>query len=131
MSNNSSVTQLKDDLTDANYPKVSTFDGSKSASSAETIVDFLQNFDWRSTQLQDIPGIGPKSVECLVEGGISTVQQLVGTYMGFVEPGDESKVINDKFYKWFKEKSPKSNGHTVTFAVAHLADKYGIVLYET
>ena len=106
------------------------FDGSKSASSAETIVDFLENFTWRCCQIQDVPGIGAKSAEALERHGISTIQQLLGTYMGFVEPESESSEINNKFYKWFKEKSPNANGHTVTFAIAHLADKYGIVLYE-
>ena len=81
-------------------------------------------------ELQDVPGIGSKSAEALATHGISTIQQLVGAYMGFVEPNAESNEINNKFYKWFKEKSPNANGHTVTFAIAHLADKYGIVLYE-
>lgn len=110
--------------------QMAPFDGSKSASSAETIMDFLENFTWRYCELQDVPGIGAKSVEALGLQGISTIQQLVGTYMGFVEPNAESNEINNKFYKWFKEKSPNANGHTVTFAIAHLADKYGIVLYE-
>ena len=110
--------------------QMAQFDGSKSASSAETIVDFLENFTWRCCELQDVPGIGSKSAEALATHGISTIQQLVGAYMGFVEPNAESNEINNKFYKWFKEKSPNANGHTVTFAIAHLADKYGIVLYE-
>lgn len=110
--------------------QMAPFDGSKSASSAETIVDFLENFTWRCCELEDVPGIGAKSVEALGLHGISTIQQLVGTYMGFVEINAESNEINNKFYNWFKEKSPNANGHTVTFAIAHLADKYGIVLYE-
>lgn len=110
--------------------QMASFDGSKSASTAETIVDFIENFTWRCCEIQDVPGIGAKSTQALAKHGISTIQQLVGAYMGFVEPETESNEINNKFYKWFKEKSPNANGHTVTFAIAHLADKYGIVLYE-
>jgi hypothetical protein len=78
----------------------------------------------KDCQIKDVPGIGPKSAESLAESGISTIQQLLGAYMGFVEPDAQSNEINNKFYKWFKEKSPNANGHTVTFAIAHLADKY-------
>ena len=106
------------------------FDGSKSTSTAESLVDFLQSFTWTTTNVQDIPGIGPASDAKLKEAGISTVQQLVGAYMGFVAPGATSNEINNKFYDWFKEQSPNANGHTVTFAIAHLADRFGMVIYE-
>ena len=106
------------------------FDGSKSSSTAESLVDFLQGFTWSKTTIQDIPGIGPASDAKLKDAGISTVQQLVGTYMGFVEPGATSNDINNKFYDWFKAKSPNANAHTVTFAIAHLADRFGMVVYE-
>jgi len=111
-----------------NPPKL--FDGSKSTSTAESLVDFLQGFTWTKTTIQDIPGIGPASDAKLKDAGISTVQQLVGTYMGFVEPGATSNDINNKFYDWFKAKSPNANAHTVTFAIAHLADRFGMVVYE-
>ena len=106
------------------------FDGSKSSSTAETLVDFLQGFNWNTTQLKDIPGIGPASVGKLQDGGIHSAQQLVGKYMGFVEPNASSADINNQFYDWFKSVSPNANAHTVTFAIAHLAEKFGMVLYE-
>ena len=106
------------------------FDGSKSTSTAESLVDFLQSFSWTSSTVQDIPGIGPASDAKLKAAGISTVHQLVGAYMGFVDPNATSNEINNKFYDWFKEQSPNANGHTVTFAIAHLADRFGMVLYE-
>ena len=130
---NQMSSSMQTDENESNVPQQTTmcpFDGSKSASSAETIMDFLESFTWKDCQVKDIPGIGPKSAESLAKSGISTVQQLMGTYMGFVEPDAESNEINNKFYQWFKKKSPNANSHTVTFAVAHLADKYGIVLYE-
>jgi len=106
------------------------FDGSKSSSTAETLVDFLQSFSWNTTQLKDIPGIGPASVGKLGENGIRRVQQLVGQYMGFMEPHASSADINNQFYDWFKTVSPNANAHTVTFAIAHLAEKFGMVIYE-
>lgn len=106
------------------------FDGSKSSSTAETLVDFLQSFNWNTTQLKDIPGIGPASVGKLQENDVRTVQQLVGEYMGFMEPNATSADINNLFYEWFKDVSPNANAHTVTFAIAHLAEKFGMVLYE-
>jgi len=110
--------------------RVQRFDGSKSSSTAETLVDFLQSFNWNTTQLKDIPGIGPATVGKLNNHGIHRVQQLVGAYMGFVEPDASSVDINNGFYDWFKTVSPNANAHTVTFAIAHLADKFGIVVYE-
>ena len=106
------------------------FDGTKSTSTAESLVDFLQGFNWQTSQLKDVPGIGPASVEKLKGAGISTVQQLLGLYMGFVEPKATSNEVNNRFFNKFKEISPKANGHTVTFAIAHLADRFGMVLYE-
>ena len=106
------------------------FDGSKSTSTAESLVDFLQGFNWQTSQLKDVPGIGPASVEKLKGAGISTVQQLLGLYMGFVEPKATSNEVNNGFFNKFKEISPKANAHTVTFAIAHLADRFGMVLYE-
>lgn len=106
------------------------FDGSKSSSTAETLVDFLQSFNWNTTQLKDIPGIGPASVGKLQSFNIHRVQQLVGAYMGFMEPNATSADINNEFYDWFKSLSPNANAHTVTFAIAHLAEKFGMVVYE-
>ncbi len=111
-------------------PPTRNFDGSKSSSTAETLVDFLQSFDWNTTQLKDVPGIGPASVGKLGENGIHRVQQLVGKYMGFMEPNATSADINNQFYEWFKTVSPNANSHTVTFAIAHLAEKFGMVVYE-
>jgi len=111
-------------------PPPRNFDGSKSSSTAESLVDFLQGFNWNTSQLKDIPGIGPASVGNLQEQGVHRVQQLVGRYMGFVEPNATAVDINNQFFEWFKTVSPNANAHTVTFAIAHLADKFGIVVYE-
>jgi hypothetical protein len=110
--------------------KTARFDGSKSTSTAESLVDFLQSFTWSGAKITDIPGIGPASASKLNQAGVSTVQQLVGAYMGFVEPGATSNGINNLFFEWFKGLSPNANGHTVTFAIAHLADRFGMVVYE-
>ena len=106
------------------------FDGSKSSSTAETLVDFLQSFNWNTTKLKDIPGIGPASVGKLQSFNIHRVQQLVGAYMGFMELNASSAEINNEFYDWFKGISPNANAHTVTFAIAHLAEKFGMAVYE-
>ena len=119
-----------EELPTIQQPPSRNFDGSKSSSTAETLVDFLQSFNWTTTQLKDIPGIGPASVGKLGENGIHRVQQLVGQYMGFMEPNASSADINNQFYEWFKTVSPNANAHTVTFAIAHLAEKFGMVVYE-
>ena len=119
-----------EELPELEYAPQYKFDGSKSTSTAESLVDFLQSFNWKTSELKDIPGIGPASISKLKESGITTVQQLVGTYMGFVEFDASANEINNEFYNWFKEQSPNANAHTVTFAIAHLADRFGIVLYE-
>lgn len=111
-------------------PEPPRFDGSKSSSTAETLVDFLQGFNWNTTQLKDIPGVGPASIGKLQDNNIHRVQQLVGTYKGFMEPDASSADINNEFYEWFKSVSPNANAHTVTFAIAHLAEKFGMVVYE-
>jgi hypothetical protein len=113
-----------------NIEKLPTFDSSKSSSSAETVVDFLEGFNWTTSKLTDVPGIGPATETRLSDKGITTVQQLLGVYMGFVEPGAAPNEINNKFFGYIKETAPKANAHTVTFSIAHIADKYGIVLYE-
>ena len=118
------------DMPELEQIPVRNFDGSKSSSTAETLVDFLQSFNWNTTKLKDIPGIGPASVGKLQENDVRTVQQLVGEYMGFMEPNATSADINNLFYEWFKDVSPNANAHTVTFAIAHLAEKFGMVLYE-
>jgi len=119
-----------EELPELEYDPPKKFDGSKSTSTAESLVDFLQTFKWRTSNLADVPGIGPASISKLKESGITTVQQLVGIYMGFVALDASANDINNEFYNWFKEQSPNANGHTVTFAIAHLADRFGIVLYE-
>ena len=116
------------ELENTEQPK--RFDGSKSTSTAESLVDFLETFKWKTSQLADVPGIGPASISKLKQAGITTVQQLMGIYMGFVEFDAPQNEINNDFYNWFKEQSPNANAHTVTFAIAHLADKFGIVVYE-
>ena len=113
-----------------NIQKLPTFDSSKSSSSAETVVDFLEGFNWTTSKLTDIPGVGPATETRLADKGITTVQQLLGVYMGFVEPGTAPNEINNKFFGYIKETAPKANAHTVTFSIAHVADKYGIVVYE-
>ena len=113
-----------------NIERPPAFDSTKSSTTAETIVDFLENFNWTTTKLTDVPGIGPATKDKLAAEGITTVQQLLGLYMGLVEPGAATDEINNKFFAKIKEISPKANAHTVTFSIAHVADKYGIVLYD-
>ena len=106
-----------------------SFDGSKSATSAETIVTFLDSYE-ELMPIDETPGIGPASKESLQGHGITTLQQLAGKYLSLVGIEATSDTTNQAFYDWFKTVAPKANAHTVTFAVAHLVDKFGIMRYE-
>jgi len=106
-----------------------SYDGSKSQTSAENIIDFLDKYS-PNTELQNIPGIGPVSVEKLKNENVHTVAQLISKFLSGVGPESNSESINQQFYDWLKETLPATNIHTIVFAVAHLADKFDIVKYE-
>ncbi len=106
-----------------------SYDGSKSQTSAENIIDFLDGYS-PQTELQNIPGIGPVSVEKLKKENVHTVAQLISKFLSGVGPESSSDAVNQQFYEWLKEYLPSTNVHTIVFAVAHLADKFDIVKYE-
>jgi len=54
----------------------------------------------------------------------------MGKYLMFVEEDATSETVNNAFFTWFKTLAPKANAHTVTFAMAHLIDKFAIMRYE-
>ena len=105
------------------------YDGTKSATSAENIMDFLDGFN-HASKITDVPGVGSVSANNLVEHRITTPQQLLAKYLSFANEGTDVSDINAAFFLWVKEANPKVNAHTITFAVAHLADKFGLVKYE-
>lgn len=105
------------------------FDGSKSSTTAETIMTFLDAFR-PDMGLDEVPGIGPVSVDKLGENGVLTIQQLLGKYLSFVTKDADSQVANQAFFDWFKSQVPKANAHTVTFAMAHVVDNTGLFKYE-
>ena len=106
-----------------------TYDGTKSATSAENIMDFLDGFN-HTPKITDVPGVGSVSASNFVGHAVTTPQQLLAKYLSFAHEGAGVSDVNTEFFRWVKEANPKVNAHTITFAVAHLADKFGLVKYE-
>ena len=106
-----------------------SYDGTKSRTSAETIMDFLDGFNEKST-MQSVPGLGPTSEQNFAEQKINMPQQLLGKYLLFIHDKATQAEVNQNYYNWVKEHNPNVNAHTITFAVAHLADKLGLLTYK-
>ena len=106
-----------------------SYDGTKSRTSAETIMDFLDGFNEKSTMLS-VPGLGPTSEQNFAEQKINMPQQLLGKYLLFIHDKATQDEVNQNYYNWVKEHNPNVNAHTITFAVAHLADKLGLLTYK-
>lgn len=106
-----------------------SYDGTKSRTSAETIMDFLDGFNEKST-MQSVPGLGPTTEQNFAEQKINMPQQLLGKYLLFIHDKATQDEVNQNYYNWVKEHNPNVNAHTITFAMAHLADKLGLLTYK-
>ena len=108
---------------------MSVYDGTKSRTSAESIMDFLEGFN-ENSQMQSVPGLGEASERNFVEQKITTPQQLLGKYLLFIHDKATHQEVNNNFFLWVKEHNPNVNAHTITFSIAHLADKMGLLSYK-
>lgn len=107
----------------------SNYDSTKSSTRAETIMAFLESFS-PAMELSKVPGIGPSASEALQTNGCSTIQCLLGIYLTGVEKNKTMQDTCNKFFVYVKGLCPKANAHTVTFAIAHLADHLNLIKYE-
>ena len=104
-----------------------SYNASKSSTSAETIMHFLELYDPNMT-VEDVPGIGPASVASLKQKGYATIQALLGLFLIGVKEHSTMEDVCQTFYNELK-KMCKANCHTVTFAIAHLADQKRLFEY--
>ena len=106
------------------------FSASKSATSAETLVEYLNNFDPQIRNLESIPGVGPSARAAFEEVGIYSVQALVGRLLSLCGLEHTCNDVYEEFYTFVHETAPRANAHTITFAIASLADHMGVLPWE-
>lgn len=106
-----------------------TYDATKSSTRAETVMGFLESFS-PAMELKNVPGIGPVASTVLHDNGCTTIQCLLGIYLTGVEKNKTMQDTCNKFFMYVKGLCPKANAHTVTFAIAHLADHLNLMKYE-
>eukprot|EP01033_Poteriospumella_lacustris_P016704 gene16704-11957_t len=72
----------------------------KSRVSADTLADFIRSPI--SGNLDEVPGVGPATIEILKANGITTTFQLLGQYLLLKDDGVEPVEHADRFYLWLK-----------------------------
>ena len=107
-----------------------SFTASKSAIASETLVDYLNNFDATERDLESVPGVGPAARRALEEQDICSVQALVGRLLLCCNAENTCHEAYQEFYTSIHEIAPRANAHTITFAVASVADHLGLLPWE-
>ena len=109
---------------------IMSFTASKSAMSSETLVDYLNTFDPQERDIESVPGVGPSAREAFQEDDVHTVQALLGRLLSFCTLDKSCHDVYQDFYNYVHEIAPRANGHTITFAIASLADHMGLLPWE-
>ena len=78
--------------------KMSNYHPDRSRVSAATLADFIRAPI--TGNLNEVPGIGQKTVEALNKDGISTTFQLMGRYLSLKDEGVLPIEHADRFYYW-------------------------------
>ena len=107
-----------------------SFSASKSATSSETLVEYLNSFDSQNRDIQSVPGVGPSAAMAFEEVGICSVQALVGRLLTACGPEHTCHDVYEEFYTFVHQTAPRANAHTITFAIASLADHLGLLPWE-
>lgn len=87
-------------------------------------------------ELQEVPGIGPKTEEALRANDISTTWQLMAKYLSLKGEKVESVDHNDRFYWWLKSTGTAAGYRAgVVHAIASKMDSafaglYNVDIYE-
>jgi hypothetical protein len=106
------------------------YEPSKSSLRADTVVSFvsrsLLDFD-----MDEIPGMGPASIQKFAEEGIYTPAQIVAKLLSYVHSADvDGQEVCESFYNWAKPIMGRANTHTLTFALANYCGEHGLFKLE-
>jgi len=107
-----------------------SFSASKSATSSETLVEYLNSFDPRNRDIESVPGVGPSAAAAFEEVGVCSVQALLGRLLAQCNTDNACHEAYEDFYMFVHETAPRANAHTITFAIASLADHMGLLPWE-
>tara|TARA_B100000683_G_C12507276_1_gene559510 strand:+ start:4205 stop:4585 length:381 start_codon:yes stop_codon:yes gene_type:complete len=103
---------------------------SKSSLRADTVVEFV-NRSLLDFRMNEIPGMGPASIQKFADQGIYTPAQIVAKLLSFVDSRDKSaQEVCEDFYNWANPIMGKANTHNLTFALANYAGEHGLFRYE-
>lgn len=103
---------------------------SKSSLRADTVVEFVTRtlLDFK---INEIPGMGPASIEKFKDHGIYTPAQILAKFLSFVHDDDVSgREVCESFYNWANPIMGKANTHNLTFAMANYAAEHGLFNYD-
>ena len=103
---------------------------SKSSLRADTVVGFV-NRSLLDFKMNEIPGMGPASIEKFGDHGIYTPAQIVAKFLSFVDsPDATAQQVCEDFYNWANPIMGKANTHNLTFALANYSGEHGLFRYE-
>lgn len=103
---------------------------SKSSLRADTVVEFVSR-SLLDFKMNEIPGMGPASIQKFSDHGIYTPAQIVAKFLSFVESEDvTAQNVCEEFYNWANPIMGKANTHNLTFALANYAGEHGLFRYE-
>ena len=113
------------------YTKMSsTYQPSKSSLRADTVVEFV-NRSLLDFKMNEIPGMGPASIQKFASEGIYTPAQILAKFLSYVHsPEVTSQDVCESFYNWAKPIMGTANTHNLTFALANYAGEHGLFKYE-
>lgn len=109
---------------------MSAFTASKSAIASETLVEYLNTFNPAIRDLETVPGVGPAARAAFEEAGTKSVQGLLGRLLLCCDQENTCHEAYEAFYQHVHEIAPRANAHTITFAMASLADHMGLLTWE-
>jgi len=114
-----------------NIKKMSSFNyqPSKSSLRADTVVEFV-NRSLLDFKMNEIPGMGPASIQKFADHGIYTPAQIVAKFLSFVDAHDvDAQEVCNRFYDWANPIMGKANTHNLTFAMANYTGEHGLFRY--
>lgn len=105
---------------------VHKYEPSKSSLSTEKVYDFTQR-DLLDYQMNEIPGMGPASIEKFRQHGVNTPAQILAKLLSYVHSPDVTGLeVCNAFYDWANPIMGKANTHNLTFALANYASEHGL-----
>ena len=106
------------------------YEPSKSSLRADTVVEFV-NRSLLDFKMNEIPGMGPASIQKFSDHGIYTPAQIVAKFLSFVDSDEATaQQVCEAFYNWANPIMGKANTHNLTFALANYSGEHGLFRYE-